>query len=162
MQPIVDWDSERWTVVNRDKVRQAPGGDGVGAGVAQQLVTAGEIWEIVAIFASFHMSGVAAARTCELEISSYLTWPNDVRGGVYANEIVDLAIVLNANEDGFIWMNGRNFVTLDTAGVVADTAAAESLFPLFLVGGFSIEADITANADADDMMGIDVLYRRVD
>jgi len=163
-QGVVNVDPETFEVVNRNKVRQI-GADAAGGPAAQAVLGAvadGFWYEIVGIFSSFQMSGVAAARTCELQISTVLQFPNDVRGAAQPQENVDLAIVLAADEQGFIWMNGRNFITQDTNGVVADTAALESLLPFILPGGSIIQSDITANVDAGDVYGINVLYKRVD
>lgn len=131
-----------------------------GTGVATINITAG-IWDILVVSTSFKMAADVADRTAELNM------PSIGLQGVAAtdpgNFYLTPALTLSASQYGYIvyMPSGEDHLrTIDNGarGVTADQWPKS----LTVNAGARFEAELTANEVAADLLGIDVIARRID
>lgn len=128
--------------------------------VATITVTAGQIWEVLAIFATFTVDGTALDRTAQLQIAPGMT---NILSAIPAQHWVQTdTLTLSASQEGSIWMVGRNYIFFNDNGIITkSTSASDSILPLILGPEGAVKAAIVTNKQTGDRQCIAILYRRL-
>jgi hypothetical protein len=137
---------------------------GLGTSDATVSITAGEIWEILAIFATFNCDATVADRTASLLVTPQTAAM--VAAVPAAGNIPFDDITLSASQTGGFFITQSGLVWLNDNGTTgADATVTTTPLPMILqsvTGALSsIAADITANGQAGDTVALDVWYRKV-
>lgn len=131
-----------------------------GGTIVSKTVPTGEVWELKTIQATFKLDANVANRTCELFC------PSLGYGGVAASvpdSLLSTTLVvtpLTASQYAFIfWTGDQNYAWKNTNGSPAGIANS-SIPNAYLLTGAILQADITANAQVGDLIGLDLSYRK--
>jgi hypothetical protein len=146
--------------VSEGGMRQHAGASGLGATGVNISVPTGEIWEILAMYASFLCDATVISRTANLIV--YTQTPNRLNAVPATGDIPFSPLTLTASQHGSIYVPGGGWVwDNDNGTITADAVVTLSPLPLYIDAGGVIKAAYSANGQAADASAIDIIYRTV-